>query len=144
MGAIQLGSALFGGSKAKSAAKRAAAEEARLENIVTVAKLQSIDREERALKGQTIGGAAASGVKVDKGSPLAILREQATTFAEERDTVSKAGASRTAQANIRGKNAGNQAFYRGLSQASSAVSNAFSLYGALGGKTYLGKNPGPG
>jgi hypothetical protein len=120
---VSIGSSIFGGMKGKSASEKAADEEARLEGVVTEAKVRSLRKEERTLAGDTRAAAAASGVKADMGSPLDILKEQAITFQEEINTVKKSGATRSSQAQTRGRMAGNQAMYRGLSDAFSIASN---------------------
>jgi len=117
---------LIGASKAKSSARKAAAEEARLEGIVTGAKIETLQQEETVLRGQTIAGAAGSGVNVTKGSPLQILAEQAKTFAREKKTVATAGASRAAQAKTRGRMVGQQAMYHGISSALGSFGQAAS------------------
>lgn len=144
MTAISIISNLTGAKAAKKSAAEQADEEARLEGIVTDAKLTTLDREERQLRGDTIGAAAGSNIKVDTGSPLQILKEQAKTFADEKRVVKQAGASRAAQAQTRGRMVGQQAMYQGIGQAASTAANAFSLYASMGGKTYLGNNPGAG
>jgi len=133
MAAISTASSLVGASKAKSAAKGAAREEARLEGIVTEAKITSLDREERVLRGETLGAAAGSNVKVDRGSPLQILAEQARTFADEKRVVRQAGASRAAQAKTRGRMVGDQAMYQGVSQAANTAASAFSMFSQMSG-----------
>lgn len=116
---------ILGGIKGKKAAEEYAADEAKMEGVITQAKLEDLKVEERVLKGQTIAGAAGSGVKVDKGSPLEVLREQAESFTKERQTVARVGATRASNTLMRGAMAGRQALYQGwaagLTQAASAT-----------------------
>lgn len=119
---------VFGGFSAKSAAERAAKKEAKFEGVLTLAKLENLEKEERVLKGQTIAIAAGSGVKVDKGSPLQVLAEQAREFQRERHTVAKVGATRAAQSMARGRMVGDQAVYQGISQGASQMANAFTMF----------------
>lgn len=134
MGYVSAAMMLIGGvksfldaGKAKDEARDAAAEEARLEGIVTDAKVKSLDVEERVLAGQTRARAAGSNVKIGTGSPLQVLAEQARTFADEKRVVRQAGASRAAQAQTRGNMIGNQAYRQGIGNAITSASSAFSL-----------------
>ncbi len=124
---------IFGGIKAKDEAKDMAASEAGMEVELTNAKLEDLKIEERNMRGQTIARTAGSNVKVDIGSPLEILAEQARNFTRERQTVAKVGATRAANTIQRGKNVGRQALYQGwstgLTQASSAMKSAFGMGG---------------
>jgi hypothetical protein len=120
---ISIGSSIFGGKKASDSASKYGDEESYLEGVVTEAKVRSLRKEERTLAGDTRAAAAASGVKANMGSPQDILKEQAITFQEEINTVKKSGATRSSQAQTRGRMAGNQAMYRGLSDAFSIASN---------------------
>ena len=119
---------IIGGKKGKKEAESAADIQARQEHELTKAKLEDLKLEERVLKGTTIASAAASGVKVDKGSPLQVLAEQAKNFAKERMTVAQVGASNASVINTRGKMVGNQAMYQGVGQGAAGLSSAFSLF----------------
>ena len=124
---------IIGGRKAKKGAEQAAANEAAMEVELTNAKLEDLKMEERSLAGQTRARAAGSNVKVDIGSPLEILAEQARNFTRERQTVAKVGATRASNTMLRGKMVGQQALYQGwsqgLTQASSAMKSAFGMGG---------------
>ena len=124
---------IIGGRKAKKEAEEAADIQAAQELQLTKAKLDDLKLEERVMKGSTIASAAASGVKVDKGSPLAVLKEQAKNFAKERMTVSQVGATNASVITKRGKMVGRQALYQGwgqgLQQASNATKSAFAMFG---------------
>lgn len=139
MATIGAVSSIAGGIMGKKSASEAAREEARAEGVVTIAKLEDLKAEERALRGQTIAGAAGSGIKVGVGSPIEILKEQAATFARERMTVSKVGATRASVLTKRGKMVGSAAAYQSFSQATGQLASAFSMF-----PKYLGQQPGPG
>jgi hypothetical protein len=130
MAIIGVVTSLTGAAEAKEDAAAAAAKEAGLEGIVTEAKIKSLETEERILRGKTLASAAGSNIKVDRGSPLQILTEQARTFADEKRTIARAGASRAALAQTRGRMVGNQAMYAGLGAAAASASTAFSLFAA--------------
>lgn len=131
IGAVLTGaSAIFsilGGRKAGKAARRAADEEARLEGLVTAAKIEDLRREEKVLRGETISAAAGAGVKVDVGSPLEILAEQAREFAREREVVGLVGATRSQQARERGQMLSSQARYQSYTQAFQGFGSMFSI-----------------
>jgi len=128
VGVLGLLSQLGGGAAAKKDAAKAAANEAKLEGIVTQSKVAGLEAEQRQMASSTKAMAAGSGVSATTGSPLQILAEQAREFGREIMTVRKAGASRAAQAQTRGRMTGNQAMYQGFSQAASSASNVFSLF----------------
>ena len=119
---------ILGGVSASKKTKPAAKEEARLETLVTQAKILDLKRDEELLRGQTIAGAAGAGVKADVGSPLTIIAEQAREFERERRTVSQVGTTRASQAISRGRMVGRQAVYGGISSAASQASDAFSIF----------------
>lgn len=143
IGAASIGTSLIGGRKAEKAAKAQAAEEARLEGIVTDEKLRQMDIERDVVRGETIAQAAASGVEVapgmqdlfdqyggvyGKGSVLDILSEQAVNFDREREAVVGAGATRAANALTRGSMAATQARYEGISTALNQAANIALLF----------------
>lgn len=87
------------------------------------------------MRGQTISGAAASGVKTGTGqyggpasSVRTILDEQATRFAEERMTVAKVGATKSSMAIQRGSMVGTQVMGQTVGNITSRASNVFSLW----------------
>lgn len=122
----------FGGSKkAEKAAKRAAAEQARQEKVVTKEKVRQLFAEERTLAGTTVARQAGSGGVVNKGSILDILAEQASQFRIERRTVEQAGASRVAAALAQGSSVAAQASAQGLANLFQGVGQAVNIaYGA--------------
>jgi hypothetical protein len=122
-------SSIMGGRKADRDAKRAAAEEARLEGLVTREKVRQIGVEERVMRGDTIAAVAGSGVKAGEGSPLQILAEQAREFGRQRSIVSEVGATKAAAALTRGSMIGQQARYQSYSTASNQFAQMFSLLG---------------
>jgi hypothetical protein len=128
MALVGMVSSVLGARSAKQDAKAAARQEQKLEGIVTAAKVTSLRKEERTLRGDTLAAVAGSNVKTDVGSPLTVLAEQAKTFRSEIGTVKQAGATRAAQAATRGKMAGNAAMYQGFSQAATQGSNAFMMF----------------
>lgn len=137
---IAAGLALFGifsGKKAadkqSDAARRQAAEDARLERIVTAEKIHQLNIEERALKGETLAAGAGSGITVGRGSILDILTEQAATFAREVRVVGEVGATRAAAALTRGENVATQAKLAFRTGAFQQASNIFTILGQRGG-----------
>lgn len=132
MALISAGSSIFGGLSAKNKAKQASEVQAKQELELTLAKTVDLKAEERALKGQTIAGAAGSGVKVGAGSPLEVLAEQARNFQRERQTVAKVGATNASVLTKRGNMVGQQAAYQGFSQGASQMANAFTIFAGAG------------
>jgi hypothetical protein len=123
-------SSILGGRSAAKDAKRAAAEDARLEGIVTREKIRQIGVEERVLRGETIAAAAGSGVKAGVGSPLQILAEQAREFGRQKTITSEVGASKAASALQRGQMAGSQAKYSSYSSAANQFASMFNILGS--------------
>lgn len=119
---------VIGGIEARKEAKKAGKEEARLESLVTQAKVIDLEKEEEVLRGQTIAAAAGAGIKTDVGSPLTILAETAREFAREKRTIQQVGATRAAAATTRGRMAGRQATYQGIGRGVSSLGTAFSLF----------------
>lgn len=144
IGAAGIGVSLSGAKKAERAAKSQAAEEARLEGIVTEEKLRQMNIEEMVTRGETIAAAAASGVEVGKGSVLDILSEQAYNFQRERGAVKSAGATRASNALARGSMAASQARYQGISTALNQAANIALLYQQYGGGAGGGSTGGGG
>lgn len=130
--AVGAGTSIKGGVDAKSAAGKAGRAQALSEMELTNAKLIQLKEEERALRGQTIAGAAGSNIKTDIGSPLEVLKEQARNFQKERATVAKVGATKAANLTTNSKMVGNQAAYQGYAQGAQGLSNAFLMYSKMG------------
>ena len=124
-------SSIWGGISGKKSARAASDVQAKQEMELSLAKIEDLKIEERAMKGQTLAGAAGSGVKVDKGSPLEILAEQARNFQRERQTVARVGATNASVISQRGKMVGQQAAYQGYSQGASQMSNAFQIFASI-------------
>ena len=80
-------------------------------------------------EGDTRAQVAGSGVKVDVGSPLTILAEQARTFAAQRDITAKVGATKAQSALSRGSMAANNARYSSYGAAANQFANLFSMLG---------------
>ena len=129
VGAAVLGGALsFSGSKsAKKAARRAAAEQARQEKVVTEERIRQLYQEERSLSGRTRAISAGSGAVVGQGSILQILAEQASEFERERRITRSVGASRVKASLDQGKAIGDQAFYSGLGNLFQGIGSAVNL-----------------
>ena len=132
MAVISAVGSIVGGIKGGKSAGAAGRAEARAEGDITSAKLEDLFAEERNMRGQTLAGAAGSNVKVDKGSPVEILAEQARTFERERQITAKVGASKASILNQRGKMAGDQAAYQGFSQGMGQMAQAFMMFKQAG------------
>lgn len=118
----------FGSSRSASkAAKRAAAEAARQERVVTKERLRQIDQEERSLRGTTLANAAASGSVVRSGSVLGILAEQAREFERERRITQSVGASKVRATLAQGNSVANQYQAQGLASLFSGLGSAASI-----------------
>ncbi len=124
---VSLISSIFGGSSAEKAAKRQAAEEARIEREVTAERIQQLEIEERVLRGETIANTGASGVKTTGATPLAVLAEQEYQFARERMITNRVGASRAAAALGRGEATAAQYRTQTYSNIGAAAGNIFSI-----------------
>lgn len=122
---------IFGGRSAARDAEQQAAEEARLEGIVTEEKLRQLEKQEIAMRGATIAATAGAGVRVGEGSPLAILAEQRFEFAREKQVTKEVGASRAALALQQGRAIGKQAKYSGYTQAARGLSDMFRILGGI-------------
>lgn len=121
---------IFGGRKAEKAADRQAEEEARLEKRVTEEKVRQLGIEAEQARGQTIATAAGSGVMANKGSPLAVLAEQAFEFERERQVTAEVGASRAATALESGRALGDRYRYQGQQNALSGLASMFGILGS--------------
>ena len=139
MAVISAVGSIVGGIKGGKSAGAAGRAEARAEGDITSAKLEDLFAEERNMRGQTLAGAAGANVKVDKGSPVEILAEQARTFERERQITAKVGASRASITKQRGEMLGKQIAYQGISTGIGQLAGAFSMM-----PKYLGKQKGPG
>ena len=122
----------LGGRKAEKAAERAAKKEAVAEGKVTAERLRQLEKEERSLAGTTRAVAAGSGVKANVGSPLAILAEQASEFAHEKQIVRQVGATKAASALQRGRDVGDAVKYQSYGNLARGASNIFSIMSSSG------------
>ena len=139
--AVSVISNFLGSKKAASAAKKQAAEEARLEGLVTQEKLRTLKIDERTLYGQTLAGYAGGGVQgispnlgqtsITAGSPQAILAEQKKSFGAEKDIITQVGASKAQASLTRGRNLADQYRWSGYANVASGVSNILSNYSAM-------------
>jgi len=115
------------GRRAKRAARRAAAEQARIEAMVTGERIRQIYQSERTLSGETIARAAGSGIVTTQGSPLMILAEQAYEFERERRFTKQVGASRANAALAEGRSIGRQYQAQGLQNLFAGLGQAASM-----------------
>lgn len=120
---------IFGGLSGKKDAEKAAQMQAASDLKVTQEKIYNLGQEERQLAGQTRAATVGSGVKADKGSPLTILAEQASTFAREKMFTAQVGAEKAQLTKKRGDMVGSQAVYQGFAQGAQGFANAFSMFG---------------
>ena len=143
----------LGSKKASSAAKQQAAEEARLEGLVTDEKLRQLRIDERTMYGQTLAGYASGGVLANAptlegtnmnrllgttgsaapqtGSVQTTLSEQAKTFQEQRDITATVGASKVAQSLQRGQNVAEAYKWGGFANAASGISSILTNYNLM-------------
>jgi len=138
VGTLGLISGFLGSKKASSAAKKQAAEEARINQATTAERLRQLDKEERASYGQTLAGYTSGGVlgltpslqqpQAMTGSPSVILKEQAKEFAAEKAITREVGASNVAQALQRGQATAEAYKWQGYSNAASSISNILTTY----------------
>ena len=138
LGTIGLISGFIGSKKASKAAKKQAAEEARIQKETTAERLRQLGVEERTLFGSTLAGYAGGGVQSvtpslmgsgpTTGSPATVLAEQAKEFKYERDITASVGASNVQQTLMRGKNTANAYKWQGYSNAASSISNILTSY----------------
>lgn len=143
IGAVGLISNYIGGKKAAASAREQAAEEARLEGIVTQEKIRQLKVDERTMYGETLAGQSGSGVQAvspslmgsapTSGSPQVILAEQAKTFQQQRDITAEVGASKAQAALTRGSNLADQYRWSGYANVASSVSNILTNYSAIKG-----------
>lgn len=126
---VSVGATLIAGERAADAADDAASEEARLEGVVTREKLRQLQVEEEVVRGETIAAIAGSGVKVDEGSPLVVLADQAREYEYVRGATREAGASRAANALTRGRAVGDQARYGSYASSANSLTNLFMYLG---------------
>jgi len=130
---LGIASDLIGGRKAEKAADKEGEAAAKIDERVTAEKLFSLDIEERTLAGETRARAAGSGVKVDQGSPLTILAEQAATFARERGFISEVGAEKASLTRRHASNIGDRYRYAGYGSAINRLPGiGQSIFSALG------------
>lgn len=132
IGAVGLISSFLGSKKASKAAKEQAALEAKHEGLITAERQRQINKEERALYGETRAGFAGGGVlagtpgmdraPTPQGSVGSILGEQATEFGFERAITGKVGASKVQQGLARGKAVADQYKYQGYANVATGVS----------------------
>ena len=123
IGAVGLISSFIGSKKASKAAKEQAALEAKHEGEITFERQRQINKEERALAGETRAGFAGGGVIAGQGSVGDILGEQAKEFRFERAITGKVGATKVQQALAGGKATADAYKYAGYANVASGISN---------------------
>jgi hypothetical protein len=143
LGAVDLISGIIGGSKASSAAKRQAREEARLEGILTTEKVRQLDVEARLREGEMKAGYASGRVKIGSQSALQLLAEQRKQFLHERSTILEVGASKAANALQRGSNLASQIRYGSISDAAGKAAGLAGTFGSIFAKTPKTTAPTP-
>ena len=131
--AISTITGFLGSKKAAKSAKKQAAEEARLEGIVTDEKIRRLDIEERAMAGETRAAYAGSGVLTGSPSPQTVLQEQAREFQKQRDVTKEAGASKVASALGQGSATADYYRYSGYANVASGISNMLTTYKTMSG-----------
>lgn len=115
---------IIGGSKAKRRAERQAAEEARLEGLVTQEKLRQMSVEQEIEQGSVRAQFAAAGADVNVGSPLNVMANQAAEFERLRRGVAEVGATRAANAQLRGKLQGEGIMWNSIGNALNTLGGA--------------------
>jgi len=125
LGAVQAGSQIYSGYKQKQAADENAQlmrEQAQFQKEQAYDQAANIAKEGEAFQGSQRAGFAGSGVKIDSGSPLMVLRETAKNIQTD--------VSRTQQA-------GQHAYKSGLNQASALEQQGKDVFTSslIGGAT---------
>ena len=138
IGTVGLITNFLGSKKASKAAKKQAAEEARINKLTTAERMRQIGIEEKTMFGETLAGYAGGGVQAmapsltgstpQTGSPQTVLAEQAKEFKYEREITSAVGASNVQQALQRGKSTADAYKWQGYSNAASSISNILTSY----------------
>ena len=140
VGAVGLISGFLGSRKASKAAKKQAAEEARIEKLTTTERVRQIGKEERALYGETLAGYTGGGVLASfgttqnteltpLGSAASVLAEQKQEFGFERKITQETGASNVMQSLQRGRALSNQYKYQGYANLAGGISNLLTGFG---------------
>ena len=142
--AIGLISDYVGNKRGADAAEDQAALQATHEDQLTNERLRQIDKEERALYGETLARYAGSGVKIFEGDGsrgLALrgsvgqnIEEQRREFAYEKQITRQVGATKVSQALMQGKAVSDQYKYGAYSGALKGAGNLMQQY-------YMLKNP---
>ncbi len=132
LSALGLISGFLGSKKKEKAAKKAGKEEALAEKKVTAERIRQLDIQEGVVRGETIAATAASGVRVNRDSPLMVLAEQAREFAAERRITGEVGATKAAAALQRGRDVGNAVRYQSYSNLARGASSIFSIMSESG------------
>ena len=139
--AVGLITSYIGSKKAAASAKEEAAEQARLEGMVTDEKIRTLGIDERTLYGETVSGYARGGVQAvgptlgggalpQTGTPQTVLAEQSREFAYQKDITQKVGATKAQAALTRGKNVADAYRWSGYANVASGISNILTSYAA--------------
>lgn len=124
--------------RAERAARDQGQREAELEQKVTDERLRQLEREERALKGQSLARYAGSNVVLGStgsmqslqnqsltGSPAIVIAEQAAEFARERRITEEVGATKVQQSLSNARNVAAQYRVTGYANLASNVGDIF-------------------
>jgi hypothetical protein len=126
------------GSSAEDSAERIMRIQIANEKSVLAETLRRFDIGTEQLTGDTKASAAAAGVAVDVGSPLAVLAEQENERNRERQMLEQQSLARQKLIREGAQLAATEAQSQMVSQGIGAVGSAFSLYREYGG---LGQKP---
>jgi hypothetical protein len=132
MQALGMISDFIGGKKQAKAAKQAAERESWAERRVTSERIRQLGIEERTQRGETMAATAGSHVKVDTGSPLMLLAEQAREYSREKQFTREVGATKAAASMQRGRDVGNAVKYQSYGNLAAGASNIFSMLNNAG------------
>jgi hypothetical protein len=133
VGTVGLISSFIGSKKASKAAKEQSELEAEHERMITAERQRQINKEERALYGETLAGYAGGGILIGQpgqtrrstpqGSVGSVTQEQATEFGFERAITGKVGASKVQQGLARGRAVADAYKYQGYANVATGISN---------------------
>jgi hypothetical protein len=137
-GAVGLISSFIGSKKASKAAREQAALEAKHEGLITTERQRQINKEERALYGETLAGYAGGGVLIGQGgqdrpptpqgSVGSVIGEQRREFGFERAITGKVGATKVQQALAGGKATADAYKYQGYANVATGISSILANF----------------
>ena len=133
LGAVQAGTQIYSGYKQKQAADQNAdlmRQQAAFQRDSTYEQSANVNKQGETFKGSQLAGVAQSGVKIDKGSPLALLRETDKRIQKDVSRIRQSG-DRALES---GNNQANQLEQQGQDAFNaSLISGATSFAGTLAG-----------